>query len=934
MFLNKKSSVALIFALLFFGVVKAQKYKEMQASYKHTVKEIQQEANTFFKTKDKGRGSGYKQYKRWEYHALRNQDQNGYLKNELFYYNQIINSNAKKNTSNFNKTSSSWQELGPDYYNATSSWAPGVGRITSVAIDNNNANIIIVGGQTGGVWKTTDGATTWSVLTDNMPSLQVYSLTIDPTNSSTYYWGGANGMLFKSTDAGVSWNMISTLNTNAIITEILIDPTNANKMYCTASSFNNNGGIFKSTDAGQTWSSITAGIIYGFDVKFKPGDYNTVYASGNDRFFKSTDGGATFNAVSNFNIGAKMIGVSANAPNVVYVLESNNNGTFGALYKSTDSGDSFTQLNHTGKNYFGYSSSADDNNGQAPRDMDIVVNPNNANEVHIAGILTWLSLDGGVTFNVTSQWQPSVAASENIGYCHADIDILIYQNNKLYAGTDGGLYVANNPQTVNNSYYTNLSTGLGIRQFYKMGVSQTNPEIVTAGSQDNGTGVYTTSGNWLDWLGADGMESFVDKNNSNYLFGTSQFGELYISTNGGNDTAYTGLSEPENKRGNWVTPFEQDPTTSNVIYTGYDKVYKGEVSYSFPGFFQGLTWTSISQDFGDNLDHLKIAPSNNQIMYAAYDSNLLKTTDGGATNWTTLSGFSGSINSIAIHPTNPNKIAIATTSADKIYLSLDGGNSWTAKKLDLPDFSALSLVWYNHAVNDVLYLGMNHGIYYLTDNATNWTNCVNNLPNVQTGEIEINLSNNKIYTATYGRGLWSADLVIPSAASDIHDASASAITIASSSYASSNAQYTTVSATPDGTSTSCASGAPKNNVWFQFTATNASQSLFVLSGTTFGTLQNPVLSLWDSTANTEISCAQTTTTTAYLTIDNLVIGQTYLISVDNANTSDTGTFTLFGNDSALQTSQTLGVNDAGIIRYNNDLNKFQGWNGSQWVDFN
>jgi hypothetical protein len=107
-----------------------------------------------------------------------------------------------------------------------------------------------------------------------------------------------------------------------------------------------------------------------------------------------------------------------------------------------------------------------------------------------------------------------------------------------------------------------------------------------------------------------------------------------------------------------------------------------------------------------------------------------------------------------------------------------------------------------------------------------------------------------------------------------------------------------------------------------------------LSGTTFGTLQNPVLSLWDSTANTEISCAQTTTTTAYLTIDNLVIGQTYLISVDNANTSDTGTFTLFGNDSALQTSQTLGVNDAGIIRYNNDLNKFQGWNGSQWVDFN
>ena len=48
-----------------------------------------------------------------------------------------------------------------------------------------------------------------------------------------------------------------------------------------------------------------------------------------------------------------MIGVSANNPEVVYVLEANS-GRFGGFYKSTDSGSSFSKLDHAGKNYFGY----------------------------------------------------------------------------------------------------------------------------------------------------------------------------------------------------------------------------------------------------------------------------------------------------------------------------------------------------------------------------------------------------------------------------------------------------------------------------------------------------------------------------------------------------------------------------------------------------
>lgn len=747
---SKLLTLILIFVSILFNNLKAQSYKDMMSNGKYTVKNIQEAAEEYFNKIGKGKGTGYKQFKRWEYNALRNQNEQGYLNGTSFYYNEFLKAKANPASSSSSSSttiSNPWENLGPTYFNATSGWNPGVGRITSIAIDKNNSNIMIVGGMSGGVWKTTDNGSNWTVLTDNMPSLKVYSLTIDPTNSLIYYWGSSNA-IFKSTDGGLTWNLLSN-GVSGSITEILIDPTNNNNLYSTSSS-----GIYKSVNAGSSWSRIGTGR--GYDIKYKPNDNNTMYAAGS-KFYKSTNGGTSFTEITGFSTGPKMIGISADNPSVVYVLEASGR-VFGALYKSIDSGTTFTKLTHT-KNYFGYASNGSDTRGQAPRDMDIVVNPNNVDEVHIAGINTWRSTDGGVNFSITSQWNISTASSENLGYCHADVDILIYKNSKLYAGTDGGIFVANNPAaTISNNYYTDLTNGIGIRQFYKIGVSQTNPEIVTGGSQDNGTSVYTNTGNWKDWLGADGMESFVDKDNSDYLYGTSQYGSLYVSINGGNTRS--GLSKPDNKTGNWVTPFEQDPTTSNILYTGYDQVYRGTFSLLF-GFFPQVAWTAISQDFGANLNHLKIAQSNNNIMYAAEGSNLYKTIDGGATNWASITGFSGNINSIAIHPTNPNKIAIATTSSQKIYISKDGGSSWVSQLNDLPNFSALSLVWQNHIYRDVLYLGMNFGVYYLIDGETNWATYSTDLPNVQIGELDINFTNNKIYAGTYGRGLWKADLITP-----------------------------------------------------------------------------------------------------------------------------------------------------------------------------
>lgn len=905
-----KNYITLLSFLFLASNAWSQEYKEMMIKGTYTVQEIQAKAEAHFAIVGKERGTGYKPYKRWEYNALRNMDENGMLKTPEFYYNELENyTQYLNNNSNvFSKTAQgTWEEVGPTYWsdNNSNGWNPGVGRITSVSVESANRNHIIVGADTGGVWRTVDGGTTWTVLTDNLSNLRVSALAINPLDNTNYFWGSSNGTIFTSTDSGSTWSLLSDTG-DGTVNKILIDPTDDTKMYCSAQ----NGGIYKSTDSGVTWTIIHALATTGYDVEFKPGVTSTIYATGN-RYFKSVDGGVTFTTenalsmyqqeyvsgttdwdsapsnqngsvlpktgnglglfyISNYShpvtrlvppvvnltgatapklkfsytnvswdsdidelkvlyktslggtwtvlatytaettawqditlnlpnpsseyyvafegksnygrgltlddvriedptlgvlfengfesnsplsTGPKMMGVSPNNPNVVYILEAEN-GKFGAFYRSTDSGNSFTKLNHGTNNYFGYSSTANDDRGQAPRDMDIAVNPNDANDVHIAGILSWRSTNAGDSFTITSQWVPGNAASENIGYCHADIDIMEYVGDKLYVGSDGGIFVAENPLVVNSNYYTDLSTGLGIRQFYKIGVNQNVPEVITGGAQDNGASVFTNTGVWKDWLGADGMETFVDKTNNNILYGTTQNGSLYRSNNQG--TTYFGLNSPDNKEGNWITPFEQDPLIANRIYSGYDQVYRSNDG--------GSTWTAISQSFGGNLNHLKIAPTNMNIMFASSGSVLYKTTNGGTTNWTVLGGFSGSINSIAIHPTDANKIAIATTGAQKVYVSTDGGATWTSYLKNLPNFSALALTWTNY-LQEGLYVGMNYGVYYIAtaNPAAEWLPFSNNLPNVQISELEINTASNKLFAGTYGRGLWKSNLFDPGA---------------------------------------------------------------------------------------------------------------------------------------------------------------------------
>ncbi len=342
--MNFKKTLVAFAAVAIGGIspLAAQKYTDMISNGTFPLSEIQEEAENYFKDAGTGRGTGYKQYKRWEYAAQMELDDNGVkIPNDELNKQARLSRRSNKRDKNpqLLGVDGEWKELGPTYKNGTSGWNPGVGRVTSIGLDDNNANHLIVGGPNGGVWKTTNAGTSWTAMTDNYSTMDVYSLEISPFNSNVYLWGSTNGKVYKSTDGGVSWTASGDIGSGDV-NRILFHPTDVNIVFAVS----RYSGLSRSTDGGANWTNVQSGAD-GYDVEFKPGDPSTVYFSGS-KVYKSTNSGVNFTELTGFSTSTsnyKMMAVSAANVEVLYVLESDG-GAFGGFYKSTNSGTSFTKL--------------------------------------------------------------------------------------------------------------------------------------------------------------------------------------------------------------------------------------------------------------------------------------------------------------------------------------------------------------------------------------------------------------------------------------------------------------------------------------------------------------------------------------------------------------------------------------------------------------
>lgn len=670
-------------------------------------------------------------------------------------------------------TGGTWVNLGPspvqnDYWSGP---GPASGRISSIALAPNGA--IYVGSASGGVWDSTNGGTSWTPLTDHAPSLAMGALAIDPSNSSIIYAGTGEAHasndsfygegLLKSTNGGVTW---TDLGVNVFggyhISAVVIDPKNTSTVYVAGTM-----GLYESTNGGTSWTNLTPNlqIPNGTKVDYSisalvlnPTSLELFAAIPGVGIESSTDGGSTWSLLSGglpasgSAFGNTVVALAPSNPSVMYASISDKTGFLTGLYQSTNGGNTWTALSGI-PDYFSQSYSLGSGTGaQGWYDNTVAVDPKSPNTVTVGGIalvqITSAGQSGQTVTNLSQQ--------DGI---HPDNHALVYDSaGNLYVGNDGGIW-----EVTAGGTPLDLNTNLSINQVYPgFAVSQNGSEVV-AGSQDNGTNVYTGSPAWNQILPGDGGMAAIDPSNPAILYATADQNILQ-STDGGQNWN-SPITPPFNGTPNWVVPLVMDPTNPQVLYTG-----AGNVWATTDG---GAQWTplptGVSTSSNETVSAIAVAPSNPKVLYAGWSSGRLEMSTDSGTTWRTISpGVNRWITGITVSSTNPYQVYVTLSGysfpqsipSSPHVLETPNANAsipgWTDLTGNLPNAPVNALVQDGSA----LIVASDVGVFMTTNNGQSWSALGQGLPNVQVVDLKLT-PNGTLYAATHGRGVWTIPVGAP-----------------------------------------------------------------------------------------------------------------------------------------------------------------------------
>ena len=692
------------------------------------------------------------------------------------------------------------------------------GRIADIAIHPENENTWYVAVGSGGVWKTTNSATTWTPIFDKEASYSIGCITIDPNNPRTLWVGtgenvggrhvGFGDGIYVSYDDGKTWKN-KGLKRSEHISKIIVHPSDPNTIWVASQgplwSSGGERGVYKSTDGGESWKKTLAGDnewTGATDLLIDPRNPDILYAATWQRhrnvaalmgggpgtaLYKSTDGGNTWNklttGIPKERLGKIGLAINHFNPDIIYAaieMERRKGGVF----MSDNGGQSWTKMSNTvsggtGPHYY----------------QELYSSPHKEGRLYLMNNYAMISEDHGKTFKQMNEKRKHVD-NHAIAFKSSDPNYVLF-------GTDGGLYESFD-HTKTWKYVANLP----ITQYYKVAVDDAAPFYhIYGGTQDNGShggpsrtrksgGIYNSD--WWITLSADGHQSATEPGNPDITYGEFQEGVLWRVDQTTRETVFIqpqpGINDPA-ERWNWDSPILVSPHKPTRLYFASQRVWKSEnrgdswepvsgdltrdqerLSLPIMGSQQSWdnAWDVLAMSNYNTITSLAESPLQEGLLYAGTDDGILQVSQDGGSNWRKLE--LGSIKGVPVSAF-VNDVRADLFDANTVYLALDNhkygdlkpyllkstdrGRTWSFINGNLPKTLLTWRLVQDHIDRNLMFAATEYGVYMTKNGGGSWTQLKSGIPTISIRDITIQRRENDLVAASFGRGFYVLDDISP-----------------------------------------------------------------------------------------------------------------------------------------------------------------------------
>lgn len=652
-----------------------------------------------------------------------------------------------------------------------------------------------------------------NIVIDPRSSNTVYVTAIGPLWSA----GGDRG-LYKTTDGGQTWKAVLSISADTGVTDLVMDPKNPDVLYAAAYQRRRavgqligggpESGLYKSVNGGQTWTRLTKGLPtvevgrMGLAINWR--SPRTLYAIvaaqlGQGGFFRSDDAGATWTRIGRSS-GAGRGG--RGAPPAAPLTAC------GAIDAGKPSPPAQSGRGATDDCYRG---------GDPGYYHEIYVDGHDPESIWSLQTNVDRSTDGGKTWSQVPM--PGVHVDHHdIVFDPADRNHIILANDGGLYETYDGMKTWRHFTNLPLSQFYRIATD-SARPFYTVcGGAQDNGTHCGPSRTVNRVGIRTSD--WYSVGGGDGFQPRVDAEDPATVYVQLQEGALSrLDLTTGRSTAIRpqprnttidgkppapgapqdpaparggrggGAAPPRLGRWHWDSPLIISPHSHRRLFYGGERLYRSDD--------RGESWATVSPDLTRQLDATKIeimgkvwpptsvafnqatttlstitaldeSPLLEGLLYVGTDDGLVQISEDGGRNWRRADRFPGVaeyayVTDVAASPRDANTVFVTLNNYQRgdykpyVVKSTDRGRTWTSIAGNLPARSGAWSVAQDHINGNLLFAGLEFGVWFTVDGGGIWTQLKGGIPTTQARDLTIQRRDSDLVVGTFGRGAYILD---------------------------------------------------------------------------------------------------------------------------------------------------------------------------------